>query len=568
MDKIKTIRLKHRMVTWLMWAVLLMASFSYAWTPLRSSQDDWWHLKTGKWIVENRILPTYDIFTYTGEQTLWHNHEWLSQVVFWLVYCQWGGIFGLITFKALVVTATFAGVAWLAYNRCRSWIIALVLAWVAAEISRRAIYIRPPIFSYALFALYIGLFDAWRRNRISQKVLAPVVIVLMILWANLHGMCLLGIIVAGAYAAGETVEWFWNRHKHLPLPARSRLAFIWCMPVALTLAAMCNPSGYELFFLGGKFMNDPYLKAAIQEMLPAPFFLKTPIGGGPLSFVPGFAAFWIAVTGFVVLLLYKRRLSCWADLFLSVFCVLQAVLHWRLLPLFAIGCAGPGAWLLVEILPKSLPARRKVLCAIATLGIVGAGCMTMLVGEPPPQTYLRRNILLARGQVMESASYPEPIVKFIEEANLPDRMFSPSNYCGYFMWRLAPEKHKLFTDNRYDIWGSRWYLEHEVILAGSEAKDNILGRSWSDLLDAYGVNFVVINRDAPLHQKLIRNTRNSSAHWIQVYYWIPVGTGPMGGFSVWLRNDGTSERKTVIDRSLTLFREDNPGRPSPTEFLY
>jgi hypothetical protein len=125
----------------------LAAAWSFAFVPLRASQDEWWHLKTGRWIVEHGGLPTTDIFTYAGEGLRWHNHEWLAQVIFYGVYAAgdrtaWGGLRALITFKALVVVATFGLVMWCAARRCGSWRVAALVGLVAADVARRTIY--PP----------------------------------------------------------------------------------------------------------------------------------------------------------------------------------------------------------------------------------------------------------------------------------------------------------------------------------------------------------------------------------------------------------------------------------------
>ncbi len=554
--------MKRRLFLAILGALLLLVVFSYGWVPLRTSQDDWWHLKTGAWIVEHGSLPVYDIFTYTGADTVWYNHEWLSQVIFWLIYEHCGGLFGLLTFKAFWVALTFAGVAWLSWRRCGVWVVALVVAWLAAEISRRGIYVRPPLFSYALFALYLGLFDAWKRSRLSGWVLAAVTVPLMILWANLHGMYLLGIVVCGAYCCGEFVEWCSRRRKGETLPLR-RVLFLCGLGVGFVLAACVNPYGWKLFFLGSKFMNDPYLSKVISEMQVSPFFLvKTSAGW---SFIPGFFACWFTAALFVALLLWKRRLPSVADLLLSLFFLYQGLMHWRLLVLFGIAISGPLSWLIVQSLPRSESGRRRVLGAIGVVGGVLAMSMMTLVGEPPPQTFLRRNILLSRGETMDAASYPEAVVRFIERADLPDNMFSPLNYCGYFMWRLAPEKHKLFTDNRFDIWGSKWWLEHEVILSASEKSENVLGKSWHELLDEHGVNFLVLNRDSQLHERLAADASHGGSDWAHIYYWIPPGEPVAGhGFSIWLRSNGIVDRSAVVAKSLELFREENPGRPLPS----
>src|SRR5690606_29022286 len=117
-----------RFLTALAAFLVLATAFSFAFTPLRTSQDEWWHLKAGRWIVEHRALPTHDIFTYAGADFRWYNHEWLSQVIFYLVYAlgaggdpgplgEVGGVTALVAFKALIVTLTFALLAWLARLR-------------------------------------------------------------------------------------------------------------------------------------------------------------------------------------------------------------------------------------------------------------------------------------------------------------------------------------------------------------------------------------------------------------------------------------------------------------------
>ena len=47
--------------------------------------DMWWHLRTGEYILQNGI-PAQDVFTFTVPQNAWVTHEWLSQLIMWLVY--------------------------------------------------------------------------------------------------------------------------------------------------------------------------------------------------------------------------------------------------------------------------------------------------------------------------------------------------------------------------------------------------------------------------------------------------------------------------------------------------
>src|SRR5437899_1081720 len=67
-------------------------------SPPTYDSDFWWHLRTGQYIVEHRVLPVSDPFsfttagaplTYPGETVTRRfnlTHEWLSQTLLYLVY--------------------------------------------------------------------------------------------------------------------------------------------------------------------------------------------------------------------------------------------------------------------------------------------------------------------------------------------------------------------------------------------------------------------------------------------------------------------------------------------------
>src|ERR1039457_5581810 len=77
-------------------AVLLLLLFS---GEIRDT-DIFWHLKTGQYILQTHALPVPDPFSYTSVSTAYPGeevtrrfnltHEWLSQVVMYLVYTAAG----------------------------------------------------------------------------------------------------------------------------------------------------------------------------------------------------------------------------------------------------------------------------------------------------------------------------------------------------------------------------------------------------------------------------------------------------------------------------------------------
>jgi hypothetical protein len=108
--------------------------------------------------------------------------------------------------------------------------------------------------------------------------------------------------------------------------------------------------------------------------------------------------------------------------------------------------------------------------------------------------YFKRNMDLMRGVELEPAfvdtrridwpipsalpegvfkidSYPIQAVNFLLRARLPGPLWNGGNYAGYLIWRLAPEKYKIFTDNRYDIYGGLVIKQEHAALNGWDDAD-------------------------------------------------------------------------------------------------
>src|SRR6202165_3340034 len=76
--------------------------------------DFWWHLRIGRWMVENGRLPSTDIFTHTVPGHVWTDHEYLTEILIWLVY-RATGVVGLALAFGLLTWAGF----WLIYRQGR-----------------------------------------------------------------------------------------------------------------------------------------------------------------------------------------------------------------------------------------------------------------------------------------------------------------------------------------------------------------------------------------------------------------------------------------------------------------
>ena len=65
-----------------------------------SGNDFWWHVKVGEYVLDNGAVPTTDIFSWYGTELSieWTAHEWLADVVYYLIHNTLGQI-GIFLFS-------------------------------------------------------------------------------------------------------------------------------------------------------------------------------------------------------------------------------------------------------------------------------------------------------------------------------------------------------------------------------------------------------------------------------------------------------------------------------------
>src|SRR5688500_6353684 len=94
-------RWHRRLAPLLLFVALAAASISPIW-----SNDYFWHLAAGRWIVEHRSLPETDALAVASDRGRWVNGEWLFQVGVYALY-RAAGHDGVTLTRAVGVAAVF-----------------------------------------------------------------------------------------------------------------------------------------------------------------------------------------------------------------------------------------------------------------------------------------------------------------------------------------------------------------------------------------------------------------------------------------------------------------------------
>ena len=156
--------------------------------------DYYWHVTTGE-LIANGQFPRTDPFSFTWGGMPWTLHEWLSELLIFRLVDSIGYMGAVFVFA--FVPGIAMGILAFALHR-----LGLRTAAVVAGTSLSALLVipyatlRPQALSWIMFAILVGGLVHLRPDRARWILLLPP---MFILWANLHGLWVIGLVVLAAY---------------------------------------------------------------------------------------------------------------------------------------------------------------------------------------------------------------------------------------------------------------------------------------------------------------------------------------------------------------------------------
>jgi hypothetical protein len=387
--------------------------------------DLYWHIVAGRWMFLHLSIPTADPFSYTMPGAPWIAHEWLAETLYTAAYSLggWSAVVGL-------AAAAFAAA-----------LAILARALLRARESNRA----PP--------LWVAL--------------------LMVLWANLHGSFVFGLLLGGAFCAEAVLAAEGSA-------ARRHAAWQWsAFLLAALLASMANPHGpHSLLFAYD--LNQMNFISQVSEWRPANFDRVRPF------------EIWLLI-GAVALLTRGLRLPL-VRLVLLIGLVHMALQHRRHQDLlgflgpaivaealgaqwFAARGAGQNAAALDRLFASFAPQATRVACAIVLAALAAAGLAATRIDALRPPSIMTPDAALAAVH----AAYPGGTTPF------PSRVLNSYEFAGYLIFDgIAP-----FIDGRGDMYGDEFFFNYQNAL---DLKDSEL---LPKLLERYQVDWTLLRPGTP-----------------------------------------------------------------------
>lgn len=276
-----------------------------------TSNDIYWHLASGRYIIQNLEIPKHGIFSFTLENKYWVDHEWLLQTFLYLFYKIFG-FKGLSVLKLLLYISIYALLFKICARTCRGGLTYFYIFLIFPIImSTSRLFLRPELFSIIIFLLFFYNYSRLKPWHIF---------LIGMLWANIHAYFVLGFLLVGADIIARIIKY---NKRGIRKAALNLIMYF--------LGTLVNPYFIKLHLRTIFETRHPIFMKNIAEWS-SPFtvtYYKI-----PLSYIFFIVYSLLFIFALIYIILRKRRIESWRELLLSVLLFALAARSLRFIPIY------------------------------------------------------------------------------------------------------------------------------------------------------------------------------------------------------------------------------------------
>lgn len=404
------------------------------------NQDGWLALLSGREIVQ-RGLPHHDTLTVWAHGVSWVDQQWLAQLAFYGAWVVGGFALAALLHVALTAAAFATALALARRLGASSMSILLVILPGAFLLVWDSWQLRAQSFAYPLFVAVLGLL-ALDSRRPSRRVL--LLLPLLVLWGNLHGTVVVGVLLAELRAAALVLECVRGREPVLGWIRRAG-----ALAVGAPLCLFVSPYGSELVGYYGRTLFNSTFGTVVTEWEPLQLSLVT-------------LPYYVLVLAAMFLVgRYRGRLTLFESLALLVlavlgFAALRNVVWFTLAGIALVPVVLEGA-----LSGRTQPARdgrRNPL--IAVVGLL-AVCVVAAATAARPDSWFETAYPARAASVLARAAADRP----------RDTIFTDEHHADWLLWRYPSLRGRVALDARFEL------LSRKQLIALRDFRNEIGGDS-------------------------------------------------------------------------------------------
>jgi hypothetical protein len=450
-------RISSRILIFIFGILIVAFAFRELYSP-----DIGFHIRAGRWILENVKFPGNDIFTYTSSNQNYIDLHWLFQIYAAIIH-KLSGEFGLVLTNAILILLSFfllliriKGKGRLSEIKYWQFIMFLSITSVAVFFEQR-----PHIFSWLYFNLLLLVLENNEENNGKYLFTLPII---MLVWVNTHSLFILGLVVIAAYVLGIAY-----RERKIPL----RLSLF---AILSLLACFINP-----YFIKGVLLplqqfqllqNHNVFKNAISELV-SPLSTDSYFMNG--RFVLMQPLIWFHLFLIISVLSFVRRLrtiELQEFLIFGFFLYLAATAVRNIgFFIFAITPATLVGLQSVFSVRSELTAEnnfiKRIIGKINSIGFQTFSNIAIIIISSVLILSVITNVYYINYRSNDRFGYrfnnqmlPVKAAKFLLDNHLDGKILNHFNFGGFLIYSLPQ---KIFIDGRTEVIGEEMFYQYSIL---------------------------------------------------------------------------------------------------------
>jgi hypothetical protein len=423
--------------------------------------DYYWHVVAGRLIATTGSVPHTDPFSFTWGGQPWTMHEWLGELFIYALVTAFGAGFATFVFGVISISGPLVVAEALRRTGVSVRTLVVPTALVAYVFASYAT-IRPQAISWLLLGVLLAIL---LRLRPEQRWLPWLLVPLFAVWANIHGLYVVGGGLLGMYLVFTLVG-------RTPMAAaRGRMLGVFLVSFLASMFTPAGPAGllYPLRYVDA----GDWGLAHISEWQSPNFHDISQLG--------------LLILIAAVLLNGMRATRGWLAA-ASALGIVGALLATRNAPLAALFSLPTLAFGVADRWPerartRPIPERVQLLRRVMELTVAALIVVAAAVIVPR---------LPVAGPAVITRNFPVAAVDRLAEVQPDARVLAEYHWGGYVIYRLYDEGGRVFVDGRNDMYSDQILNDYVTIRNASDG--------WQQLLERYNVSAILLPPAAAITQ--------------------------------------------------------------------
>ncbi len=497
---------ENRYVTYGLLGVFLVMVFFAVSYKISGDDDLFWHLATGRYIVENKVVPDKDVFGHITSGTEWIPFEWGWDVLTYGLY-NIGGHNAILLFRSLAFCFIFL----LLYLLLRKFKVNSFLSIFALFVLLVAIMDRfsprPHILTYIFFVVLLYILLSYKYiDKIKYKRWLYFVPLIFLLWANSHMGVLAGGLILFVFTISETIIYLKPSSftsSEIKALGKTELRNLWIISAASALMLLVNPHVFNTYIYAYSHTKMKMLESVNEWQ--SPFSSKLDFG-----FIITLYKIFIFSGLLVLYYAFKKKDLLFALMYISfaVYSVraIRFTVDYELI--MAVFIVMSISYIISQI--RSVDFRR-IFNGNILKGALAVFIIYIVTLIPNNEIYEKIKYYRVSGWGINSDFIPVQLFDFMKENKISGTPYNHFGTGGYLVWNFPDEKNFIDSRNLND----EIHSEYDAIM--------VMQPGFEKKLEDRGVDYVIyldpdlIRRPNEL-KRLITNYLSTNKKW-KLLFW-------------------------------------------------